>query len=227
MLIYMAVSVPTSKLYFGITSKSLEVRAAQHLASSKSPRTRFHKALRRYGKEGFQWYALGTASTLEEACTAERYLIEFFDTRNTELGYNGTRGGQGTPGRVVSEATRQKCRERRHSAETRTKMSAAHTGRTTWNKGKKLTAEQRRTRAGNQNRLGKKHTETARERISQACLRHSGSIRERMLGKRYSAKSETVVRQVLADVPILGVCATARKHGVHRSTVRLWVKTNR
>jgi DNA-binding NarL/FixJ family response regulator len=91
-----------------------------------------------------------------DAFEAEQFWIQFFRSWDKNYGYNLTTGGEGSSGRIMSEATKDKIRAkatgRLHSKEAKNKMSEAGKLRTnspgtrmaisTANKGRKLTAEQ-------------------------------------------------------------------------------------
>lgn len=111
------------KLYFGMTSTSLDVRKRKHLQAAKTSDFRFHRALRKHGNAAFLWEAVAVNLTWGEACSLERELIRSHSSRDPDKGYNDTDGGEGRYGKKASEATR-------------AKMSASQKGRV-------LTAEHR------------------------------------------------------------------------------------
>ncbi len=55
MIIYKATNKINNKSYIGQTQHSLESRNSQHYRDYKDSNTSFHKALRKYGKENFEW----------------------------------------------------------------------------------------------------------------------------------------------------------------------------
>lgn len=96
-LIYMHTS-PSNKSYIGYTSHSMEERFAGHiLESSRNSQTRFHKALRKYGKDKFESKILQCEiETVEEAKELEKYFIKKYNTFGRDSnGYNMTPGGEG------------------------------------------------------------------------------------------------------------------------------------
>jgi hypothetical protein len=105
-----------------------------------------------------------------EATQREAYYIQLYDALNPSKGYNireaGNKGSQ-------SEETRQKLHKIRLSSslslETREKLSKLRKGRTPWNKGKRLTEDQKKSyhRAGQaNNNFGHKWTEAQKAEAS-------------------------------------------------------------
>jgi transposase-like protein len=85
--LYMAVCRPTGKLYFGITQRGFEGRHREHVWDADAgSTTRFHQAIREYGDEAFNWVLLDATLTVAEAKKAEKYLIQFYGTRDDGAG---------------------------------------------------------------------------------------------------------------------------------------------
>lgn len=97
MEIYLATNLTNGKQYVGLSTVSMESRRKQHFKKSKgnSP-LKFHRAIRKYGKESFDWTVIDTAVTEEELCKKEMYWINKLNTFNN--GYNMTLGGDGLNG---------------------------------------------------------------------------------------------------------------------------------
>lgn len=125
MIIYAAVNEINGKTYIGQTRRKFFKRKSQHKDRLKDGNTgKFYNALRKYGWDNFTWWVLETCDSLEELNAREAAWIVDLDTLNT--GYNATSGGDscymseeaclkvslGQMGRVQSEATRQKIREK-------------------------------------------------------------------------------------------------------------------
>lgn len=89
-IIYEALNLVNGRVYVGLTTTTLEVRIKSHLRSAKNgSKLYFHKALRKYGPENFQWYPLITTTNLENLYKAEIMVIggyESWQTYNTSLG---------------------------------------------------------------------------------------------------------------------------------------------
>lgn len=106
--------------------------------------TPFHRAIRKYGMDAFEFYVLNECSTFQEACRLEReYIAEHAPE------YNMTRGGDGAMGYRHTDEAKQVMSEKKrgrpshmvgktHSEETRKKLSAALKGKPSFWKGKKV-----------------------------------------------------------------------------------------
>jgi group I intron endonuclease len=81
----------------------------------------------KYGEENFTLEIIDFADTYEELKEKEKYWIKQYDSVNRDKGYNLTEGGDGTFGRMHSEETKNKIRQkaigRKASEETKKKMS--------------------------------------------------------------------------------------------------------
>lgn len=127
-IVYMLVNDVDGKVYVGKTSKTLDKRWDVHVQHSRSVNRHkqyITRAISKHGPDAFSRRVLETCGSNEDACESERRWIDATRARDPRVGYNLTSGGEGTPGRVVSDATRMKLRARRVSDETRQKMSAA------------------------------------------------------------------------------------------------------
>jgi len=179
MIIYKAQNKINSKIYIGITIKSLNERIYRHSRFSGQP---FGNALRKYGIQSFDISVIDSALLKEIAYEKEIYWIKFYNSR-VPNGYNLTDGGEGCHG-SLSEETRKKMSEakkgkpngrlgKHHSEETKIKMSKAQ-------KGKKLSEEAKR-KIGEANKRrnakppsakGKHWSEETRMKISKALKGH-------------------------------------------------------
>lgn len=125
-VLYVAINLVNNKLYVGITRNGLENRKAEHFYSADhgSPGL-FHKAIRKYGKDAFEFviyskiYFGGYAKLL----FFERQLISAIMPE-----YNLTAGGQGNLGYKPTQETLQK-------------QSDSHKGKVGSWKGKKRSPE--------------------------------------------------------------------------------------
>lgn len=93
--IYKATNNINNKVYIGYTSKSLEKRKEEHIQRAiKESKTRFHKAIIKYGEQNFTWELI-YQSLDKNYCKKimEPHFIQEFDSYGT--GYNGTKGGDG------------------------------------------------------------------------------------------------------------------------------------
>ena len=95
-IIYKATNKLNHKVYIGQTRNGLSRRMRQHLNDAKNERfdCYFHRALRKYGSDGFEWEVIDdSVSSLEELDELERMYIEQYDSFNKNKGYNTTSGG--------------------------------------------------------------------------------------------------------------------------------------
>lgn len=122
--------------------------------------SKFHSALRKYGKDSFVVAVLTECNTQEQTDNAEQYWISYFNSTNDEFGYNTAIGGLTHFG------------PKNHSEETKAKMRLAKIG-------KKFTEEHKRriseSSKGKHNHTkenhplwGKKHSEETRKKIADA-----------------------------------------------------------
>jgi group I intron endonuclease len=153
LIIYKVTNKINGKAYIGQTVFSLKNRKNRHVSETLNRKDNiyFHKAIRKYGSENFDWKILQKCDTIEELNKLEIHYIELYDTFNN--GYNLTKGGKGAVGYVPSRETRKKISEFRtgmnFSEETKRKISEG-------NKGKKHPM------------WGKKHPEETKQKISEA-----------------------------------------------------------
>jgi len=158
MLVYQAHNTVSGKFYVGKTTKTLDQRIRQHYNDTNIDRlTHFHKALKKYPAEAFEWIVLDTATTLEGLNRLERHWISLLRECGHVLynmrdgGDGGSRPGSGNPrfGKSMPGNTRLKISQslkqyysvhpnpmqgrtgngRPHSEEAKRKISHANKGR--------------------------------------------------------------------------------------------------
>ena len=102
MLVYKITNLINQKAYIGVTIRTLHNRWIRHKSSAKTGSTSpIHHAIRKYGHEAFSIEELYTVDTIVELKAKEQELIALFETYgNKDKGYNATRGGDGTWGKV-------------------------------------------------------------------------------------------------------------------------------
>lgn len=105
MIIYLATNKKNGKRYLGATRHSLAHRRNQHWhdANNRNCCRIFGAALKKYGRDGFEWCVLATCSSLDEMASEEIRLIAEMRPE-----YNITVGGQGVFGVPYTEARRAK-----------------------------------------------------------------------------------------------------------------------
>jgi group I intron endonuclease len=118
MIIYKATNKINGKCYIGQTIKTLNIRKTGHYSSMRfGSQLKFHKALRKYDKEDFQWEVIEKCSNSQELDKMEMFYIK--ECKSLKNGYNNCPGGNS------------------HSEETRKKIAKGNTG-----KRRKFTPEQ-------------------------------------------------------------------------------------
>lgn len=128
--VYLIHNVKNNKVYVGKAGDS-KARWRKHLsiASCKRAKEQFaiHRAIHKYGESSFEFTVIQSLPNELICNEAEQYWISFFKSKSKQFGYNLTEGGEGVSGRVVSEETREKIRQkalgRKHTQETKLKMS--------------------------------------------------------------------------------------------------------
>lgn len=110
-LVYTATCQVTSKVYVGITSRTLKERVRKHVSKARrGSKTYFHKALRKYGALSFTWSIYEEGLSWEAACSLEKAIIQERNLCNHENGYNITKGGEGSLGVAPSTEIKDRIR---------------------------------------------------------------------------------------------------------------------
>lgn len=132
--IYSITNNKNNKVYIGLTTQGNRTRFLHHLYEARSgSKFPIHRAIRKYGEESFEIKVLITldqSQNPEELKRLEKFYIKEFKANNRKFGYNLTEGGDGTLGKLHSEETKDKIRQkalgRITSFETKQRMSEAH-----------------------------------------------------------------------------------------------------
>ena len=144
-IIYKATNQINQKAYIGYDSNWPNRKSVHkyYVFNECKNTSYFHRAVRKYGWDNFQWEILKEDATLDD----EIAFIEKYQTFHSYgKGYNLTRGGDGNLGWLMPEDTRKKisdkamgnkkCLGRTLSEETRKKISKSLTGKASKTKGK-------------------------------------------------------------------------------------------
>jgi len=128
MFIYKITNLINNKIYIGQTTKTLDERLIRHFVDARyRQNTHILKAIKKYGKENFIIEKLEKCNFLEELDKREIYWIKKLNSKNRDIGYNITDGGQGTHGYIFTKKIREKIgkksKGRKHTEETKFKMS--------------------------------------------------------------------------------------------------------
>jgi GIY-YIG catalytic domain. len=105
--VYQITCETTEKKYIGITSGTLARRRAAHFSNAKNQKTIIGEAIRKYGKDAFQFETIATCFDWPSAQMLERVII-LDRGALTPNGYNQAEGGVGNPGRRASPEERKK-----------------------------------------------------------------------------------------------------------------------
>lgn len=150
--VYKITNITNGKIYIGITNQGSGARYRHHWYESRiGESSALHRAMAKYGEENFTLEIIDFADTYDELKEKEKFYIKQFDSKNRDKGYNLTDGGDGTFGKMHSEETKEKIRQkaigRKASEETKQKMSEMRKGRPVSELTKQKTAERNALRA--------------------------------------------------------------------------------
>lgn len=142
--VYMHTNKINGKRYIGITSqKSVKIRWKR--GSGYSKQKRFYNAIKHYGWDCFEHEILFEGLAKEEAEAKEEELIKEYRSNDLRYGYNIENGG------VIHKLSKEQKEHlrvlgigRKHSEETKAKISKSHMGMSTkWLTGRKASDETR------------------------------------------------------------------------------------
>lgn len=163
--VYMHKNKTNDKVYIGITSRDVKDRWGFNGSGYGEQQMAFKRAIDKYGWDGFEHIIIATNLTLQEASDMEISLITIYKSNcrryyNPSYGYNMTDGGEGTSGRMCTEETKKKIRDKAkerlsnpenhpwfgkcHTEESKAKMSSVRKGKPAHNKGVKASEETRK-----------------------------------------------------------------------------------
>ena len=111
MIVYLAVNRVNQKAYVGQTRIAFHARIGNHysVATTRNSQTAFHRALRKYGQDGFDYAILEQCDTRDAMEEAEKRWIAMLGCRQPH-GYNCTDGGQGAAGAEYTAERRERIR---------------------------------------------------------------------------------------------------------------------
>lgn len=160
MIIYKTVNLINGKIYIGRDC----VNDSNYYGSGKY----YQRAEKKYGKENFKKIVIDKSNDFKELCFKEIFWIDFYNARNSEIGYNIAPGGEGFAngekhplyGKHLSDEHKQNVsnalKGRMFSKEHRAKLRELHKG--------KLKSEAHKLKMsinsmGNKNAIGKRSEE--------------------------------------------------------------------
>lgn len=181
--VYLIHNILNNKVYVG-KAKNPAKRWLKHLkvASGKRQTEKFyiHHAISKHGARNFVFSIIQKLENKNDCDLAEMYWIKYFQSKDNKHGYNLTDGGEGVFGREVSEATKQKQREkatgRKHTEKTKELLRQINIGKIpvnleqlkTINIGRVLSEEHRQKIS--EARIGMVFTDEHRENMSKAMI---------------------------------------------------------
>lgn len=220
MIVYMATNKTNGRRYIGMSTKTLEQRKKLHVYDDG---TYFHKAVTKYGIDGFEWKVLCNQCTDMDALRdKEKYFIKEYNTYLGD-GYNLTEGGDsgnglsgedhwsyGKPstfrGKEHTEESKQLIREKRSKQVMRKGWN--HTEET-----KRKISENCNNTGENNPMYGKNHSEESKKRMS-----------EQRRGKSYSNKMYYVTLPSQEVVLVEGLKGFCEEQGLIYSSVHTYMK---
>jgi len=112
--VYKITNLVNGKIYIGKTA-DVRKRWNKHKAAarkkSKKDYTYVHRALNKYGFDNFSVETIAEYDLEKDCLTAETAFIKLYNTRDRDIGYNLTDGGDGPSGFKPSDETRRKMSE--------------------------------------------------------------------------------------------------------------------
>lgn len=220
-VVYRAQNLVNGKTYIGYTGRGLEARKKAHLNDARNGRGHvFHAALRKYGPENFIFEVLADFDGDEDL--AKLYEYEAIAKYKPE--YNLTHGGDGGTlhvdsrkkisaanlGRKMPASHGEKRRAylvgRKHTPETKAKMSAVHKGHAPTTIGPLSEETKRKISAANKGQMpwtkGKKRSAETIAKIRAQRWNHSPESLERIRDARkraWAAPTEAMLEAVRAN----------------------------
>ena len=196
-IIYKTINLITNKCYIGKTNNGLNnrMKGHKHYALKIHNNDYFHKSIKKYGWNNFEWKILCECTTPEILNIMETFYIIVHKTHVSEGGYNLTWGGDGSLGFKHSEETKQKISENmkiisnsiEHKERTRLlgKRSTKHSDETKKKiseivKSRPPISEETRRKMSESNKgeknafFGKKHSEETKNKIRKTILERQG-----------------------------------------------------
>lgn len=193
-IIYTATNTTNSKVYVGMTTNTLSKRKTQHKwhAQNTTRDSYFYRAIRKHGWDSFTWDIVAETNDIDILNTLEIFYVDYYNSMNPNFGYNIATPG---PAQMLG---------RKHSDETKKKMSKSQQGENNPQFGKKHTKEHRKKISeagkGNKNRLGCKHSEEAKKKISKANKGNKNALKEININRMIALYSRGLSTHKIAKI---------------------------
>lgn len=193
------------KRYFGKTANIAHRWRDHKYDAGRGAQTPIHRAIRKYGAQAFTVREVARVDSEAKAFELERLMIAEWETRSHEFGYNVCHGGRGASGSRHTPESKAKFTRRgaehpmygkpgpmlgrRHSEETKAKISAAHRGRVASAETRQRISESMRGKPGR--RLG---TKQSPEAVAKTVAANRGRVLSRETRNRISVANTGKVR---------------------------------
>lgn len=92
--IYIIKNSVNNKVYIGKTIRSVKARYREHTNRDLHDNLPIHRAMLKYGVENF-WYEILDIDSIEKLNNLEKYWIKYYNSTESEYGYNLNPGGNG------------------------------------------------------------------------------------------------------------------------------------
>lgn len=181
--VYLYQNIINFKIYVGMTSNLAKRRSHHKLVAKygankyKNSYSYFQKAISKYGIENFNFYILEKHSNKNDCSIAEKFWIEYLNSRDHNIGYNITAGGDG-----ISEF--------KHSQETKNHLSKVMTGRKRNKKSIELTASKARGELSSNSKITELQAKEIKSKYG------SGNYTYKILAKEYNLSPQQTHRIV-------------------------------
>ena len=226
-IVYVHVNKLNGKVYVGQTCRKPNERWRNGKGYINN--VHFYRAIEKYGWDNFDHKILYEGLTKEEADVKEIELIAFYDSTNYEKGYNQTIGGDGTTGYKFTDEQRNAVSERQKGRlltdEWKENIGKAVRGENHPFYGKKLTDKHRKHLSESHKGLpshggmqGKKHTEEARRKISEANM---GRVVSEETKKKIGAALSKCVKCIETGIIYSGLPEASEKTGYSKTGICL------
>lgn len=180
--IYIIHNKQNNKIYIG-SAFDIRHRLYNHiylLVKNKHNNKYLQNSWNKYGENNFEVAVLEVCSK-ENILEIEQIWLNHYQSYNKNIGYNICKIAGNTSGRIFSDETKEKMRQkslgRKVSEESRKKMSISRTG-------------------SNNGMYGKKHTEESKQKISKNRKNTSGE-NNHFYGKHHSEETKNLLRKKL------------------------------
>ncbi len=204
MIIYKVTNIKNNKSYIGQTTQKFSIKKTQHIRYDKHLQTHFYRALKKYGKENFEWEIIEKCNSKNELDEMEYHYIKQYNSFNN--GYNITMGGEGTLGRIVSQLTRKLISKAN---------KGKYEGKNNPNYGNKWTDEQKERMS--KQRLGKNNPMFGKEphNIKEYIITTPEGLEIKILGLKRWCKKQQLFSSGFFNI-LSGKCKYYKKYKIRR-----------